>query len=216
MLRPIAVSISVVLVVSLAIARPLRAQNREEPGRRVSLTAGASFGDGETALAVSAGLGFRFSARLGLELELAYARKLDFTLDLCPAPRICVLGGQLPVTGRSVSLVPHLVMELLPMSPRLRAYVQAGAGAAHVRQRYFSGPLVTDSFVQPTEFTRSNMAVAFSFGGGATVQFSRRLAAGADVRSLHLLDEEATADRLITPSGALSTLRVGSRITWQF
>jgi hypothetical protein len=212
---PIAVSLSVVSLVSLAIAPPLGAQSRE-PGRRASLTAGASFGDGETALALSAGLTFPFPARLGLAFELAYARKLDFTLDLCPAPRICVLGGELPVTGRTVSLVPHLLIELLPVSRRLSVYAQAGVGAGHVRQRYFFGPPLISSFAEPVEFTRSKMAVAFSFGGGATAQISRRLAVGADVRSLHVLDEHAKAERFIMPSGALSTLRVGSRITWQF
>lgn len=211
--RPIAVSISVVSLVSLAIAPPLRAENREAPGRRASFTAGASLGDGETALALSLGLGFRWSDRLGLEFELAYARKLDFTLDLCPAPRVCAIGGQVPVTGRTVSLIPHLLFELLPVSRRLRAYAHMGVGAGHVRQRYFFGPPLTG---EPVEFTRSQPAAAFSFGGGVTVRISRRLAMGADVRSLHLLDEEATADRFIRPSGALNTLRVGSRISWQF
>lgn len=216
MLRPIAVSISVVSLVSLAIAPPLRAQGREEPSRRASFTAGASLGDGETALALSAGLGFRLSARLGLEFELAYARNLDFTLDLCPAPLVCVVGGQLPVTGRIVSLVPHLLIELLPVSRRFHAYAQAGVGAGHVRQRYVFGPPFTRSFAEPVESTRSNPVAAFSFGGGVTVQISRRLAMGADVRSLHLFDEEAKLDRFIMPSGALSTLRVGSRICWRF
>jgi hypothetical protein len=66
------------------------------------------------------------------------------------------------------------------------------------------------------ELTRSSLVVATSFGGGATFQISRRLAVGADVRSLQLFDDEATADRFITPSGVLSTLRVGSRVSWRF
>jgi opacity protein-like surface antigen len=213
--RSIAVTTAVVTLVSLAIAPPLDAQTRE-PGRRASFTAGASFGDGETALALSAGLGFHLSPRLGLEFELAYARKLDFTLDLCPSPRVCVLGGQVPVTGRTVSLVPHLVVELSPGSRRLRVYAQAGAGAGHVRQRYFIGPPLTNSLPEPVEFTRSKVVVAFSLGGGAAVQISQRLSVGVDLRSLHLLDEEANLDRFITPSGTLSTLRVGSRISWRF
>lgn len=210
-------SMAVVSLVALAIVPALRAQSCEEPVRRASFMAGASFGDGETALALSAGLGFPLSPRLGVEFELAYARKLDFALDLCPAPRVCVLGGLLPVTGRTVSLVPHLVIELLPVSRRLRAYAQAGVGAGHVRQRYFVGPRpFTSGSAEPVEFTRSNLTLAFSFGGGATVHISRRLAVGADVRSLHLRDEEAKADRFIMPSGTLSTLRVGSRVSWQF
>jgi hypothetical protein len=214
--RPLAVSMTVVSLVSLAIATPLRAQGREEPDWRASFTAGASFGDGETALALSAALGLELSPRLGLEFELAYGRKLDFTLDICPAPLVCVLGGQLPVTGRTVSLVPHLVIELLPATRRVRAYAQAGVGAGHVRQRYFFGPPLTSSFAEPVEFTRSNVAVAFSFGGGATVQISRRFALGVDMRSLHLFDDEAKIDRFIMPSGVLSTLRIGSRVSWHF
>ncbi len=210
-----AVSMVLVSLVSLAIVPPLGAQSREELDQRASFTAGASFGDGETALASSAALAFHFFPRLGLEFELAHARKLDFTLDLCPAPLVCVRGGQLPVTGRTVSFVPHLVVELLPLSHRLRVYAQAGVGAGHVRQRYFVGT-PSSSPIEPVELTRSNVVAAFSFGGGATVQISRRLAVGADVRSLHLLDEEATADRFITPSGMLSTLRVGSRVSWRF
>lgn len=210
MFRRICISIWVVSFFSLALAPPLRAQRSEETGPRASFTAGASFGDGETALALSAALGFPLSDRLGLEFELAYARKLDFTIDLCPAPRVCVLGGQLPVTGRTVSLVPHLLIDLLPVSRRHRAYIQAGVGAGHVRQRYFLG------FASPVELTRSNLTVAFSVGGGASVQISRRLSVGADVRSLHLIDDEATADRFITPSGALDTLRVGSQVSWRF
>lgn len=216
MFRPIAVRMAVVLLVLLGIAAPLRAQPREDPGRSASFTAGASVGDGQTALALSAGLRFQLLPRLGLELELAYGRKLDFTLDLCPAPLVCVFGGQLPVTGRTVSLVPHLVIELLPTSRRLHAYAQAGVGAGHVRQRYFFGSPLTSGFAEPVELTRSNVALALSFGGGTTAQISRRLAVGADVRSLHLLDEEADADRFIMPSGALSTLRFGSRVSWQF
>ena len=215
-LRPIAISVAVVSLVSLAIVPALRAQTREEPVRRASFSAGTSSGDGETALALSAGLGFRLSPRLGVEFELAHARKLDFVLDLCPAPLVCVLGGQLPVTGRTVSLVPHLVLELIPGSRRLRAYAQAGIGAGHVRQRYFVGPPSAAGFAEPVELTRSNPTFAFSFGGGAMAHISRRFSVGADVRSLHLRDDEAQADRFIMPSGTLSTLRVSSRISWQF
>lgn len=173
-----------------------------------------SLGDGERALALSAGLGLRLSSRLELEFELAYARKLDFTLDLCPAPRVCVVGGQVPVTGRTVSLVPHLVVDLLPPGRRLRAYAQAGAGVGHVRQRYF--PTVFPRAADAAERTRSNVVLAFSAGAGATVDLTRRLAIGVDVRSLHLLDEDTSPDRFITPARMLSTLRVGSRVAWRF
>lgn len=208
-------TVAVLSAVSLMLAQPLAAQGREKTDTRASFAAGASFGDGGTALALSAGLRFGFSTRVGLEVEAAYARKLDFTIDLCPAPRICVLGGRLPVTGRTVSLAPHLTLELLPPSSAIRAYVGAGVGAGHVRQRYFSS-VSAGIGNERVEFTRSSLTFALSFGGGAMVQVSRRLAIGADVRSLHLLDEPANLERFIAPSGALRTLRVGSRVSWQF
>jgi hypothetical protein len=215
MFRPTVVRVVLVSLVLLAIESPVRAQSSEPFDKRASVTVGASFGDGETALASSVALGFQLLPRLGLEFELAHARKLDFTLDLCPAPLVCVRGGHLPVTGRTVSLVPHLVVELLPSSHRLRVYVQAGGGVGHVRQRYFTS-VPTSGAIEPVELTRSNMVAAFSFGGGAMVQLSRRLEVGADVRSLYVLDDESTTDRHITPAGVLSTLRVGSRVSWRF
>ena len=90
-----------VLLMVLAGA-PLHAQSGDESRKhaaRASFTTGASFGDGETALGLAAALGFRVGDRLGLEFELAHARKLDFTIDLCPPPRVCVIGGQLARHG---------------------------------------------------------------------------------------------------------------------
>ena len=201
-----------VLLMVLAGA-PLHAQSGDESRKhaaRASFTTGASFGDGETALGLAAALGFSVGDRLGLEFELAHARKLDFTIDLCPPPRVCVIGGQLPVTGRTVTLVPHLVLELLLRSSRLRAYAQAGIGAGHVRQRY---PF---TFGPPVEFTRSNLTAALSAGGGLAFRIVPHLTVGADVRSLHVLDDEANPDQFITPSGVLSTIRVGCRVSWEF
>jgi opacity protein-like surface antigen len=182
-------------------------------GRQASFTAGTSFGDGGSALALTAGMGFRFSQRIGMDIELAYARKLDFTLELCPAPLVCVRGGQLPVTGRTVALIPHAVVDLFPSSRRSRVYVLAGIGAGHVRQRYFDGPPFPG---ERLESTRSSLTVALSFGGGAEVRISRRLAVGADIRYLQLLDKEATLERFIAPAGALRAMRAGARVSWRF
>jgi hypothetical protein len=190
------------------------AQVGDAPGRRASFTAGASLGDGDTALALSAALAFRVAPRASLEFEVDYARKLDFTLDLCPAPLVCVIGGTRPVTGRTVSIAPHLVIELLGPSSRVRAYAQAGVGGGHVRQRYFTGPIETGN--SSGELTRSSRVVAVSFGGGVSARVSRQLAIGADLRVLHLFDDESTAERFIQPSGTLRTVRLGSRVSWEF
>jgi opacity protein-like surface antigen len=200
-------------VASLSMASQGFAEIREDrDSRHVSFTTGASFGDGDTALALSAAMGIRFSSRVGLELEAAYARKLDFTADLCPPPRVCVIGGRLPVTGRTVALVPQLTVDLLPAHLRVRAYLQAGAGAGHVRQRYWVPRPDPDA----VEFTRSNLTAALAYGGGVDARVSRRLAVGADVRWLQMLDDEPGDDPFITPAGTLSTIRVGARVRWRF
>jgi hypothetical protein len=75
---------------------------------------------------------------------------------------------------------------------------------------------LTNPATEPVELTRSKVTAALSIGGGAEVQISSRLAVGADVRSLHVFDENAKADRFIMPSGVLRTLRVGTRVGWRF
>jgi hypothetical protein len=105
--------------------------------RYASGTAGASFGDGETAPAFGAALGFRMARRFGVELEIAYARKLDFTLDLCPPPLVCVVGGLCPVTGRTVSFLVDLVVDLPSPWRPVRPYALGGVGVGPLRQRYW-------------------------------------------------------------------------------
>ena len=202
------------LAIGLAGTTTLWAQERREHERTASFTLGASFNDGGTALASTIGLGGAFSSRLGVDVELSHARKLDFTIDLCPPPRVCVIGGRLPVTGRTLSLVPHLTVQLMPVSNRVQFYALGGAGLGHVRQRYFLVPPSFDG--DRSEFTRSQLTPALSFGAGATFAVTRRLAAGVDLRSLHLEDDEGEEAGFITPAGWISTVRVGARIVWRF
>ena len=90
----------------------------------------------------------------------------------------------------------------------------AGVGAGHVRQRYFLVPAFFSA--DRPEFTRSSLTPVVSVGGGADFSIARRFAAGVDVRSLHLLDDEVDDSRFITPAGTLSTIRVGARIVYRF
>ena len=207
------VTVVVPLIAAFTAAPPLRAQSGAERGEQASFTIGTSLGDGKSALALSLGLGARVSSRVGVEVEVAHARKLDFTLDLCPAPLLCVVGGRIPVTGRTVSLVPQVAIHLRPTSARSDVYLQGGIGAGHVRQRYFVGPPLGPN---DAERTRSNFTLAFAFGGGVAMKISQRVALGVDVRSLHLRDDPPALDRFIVPADMLSTLRIGSRVSWQF
>jgi len=203
----------VCLIAALAGTATVRAQDRRER-RRASFTAGASVGDGNIALASTLALGAGWFSRIGLDVELSHARKLDFAIDLCPPPRVCVIGGQLPVTGRTLSLVPHLTVQLMPASARVQLYTLAGLGLGHVRQRYFLVP--SGAGADRPELTRSKLTPAVSFGGGVTFDVTRRFAAGIDMRSLHLEDDEGEEGRFITPAGWIDTVRVGARIVWRF
>lgn len=213
-------------------AQPASAQQAsasELPRREASAIVGASFGDGETAPALSAALGFRITRLVGVEFELAYARKLDFTLDLCPAPLVCVLGGQVPVTGRTVSLVPHLLFELPTGGSRVHPHAVAGLGVTHLRQWHLAPAGVAGAAggaagssvgsatnVVPVEFKRSELALTLSFGGGVAVDLSRRFTLGAEVRAVRLFGEEASPDRFIVPAGTMTMVRVGSRVSYRF
>lgn len=208
----------IAFVALLHAAPPAAAEQSPDDGlyREASFTAGASFGDGDTALAMSGALGFGLLPRLAIELELAYGRRLDFTLDYEPPPDTGMVGGQVPVTGRTVSLVPHVRVELGPVRGPLRVYAVAGIGAGQVRQRYVIGPATVQGAGSAVEFTRSNVVGALSFGGGMSVALTRRLLLGADVRSLHLFDDEAAVEQRILPAGHLVTLRAGARVSWRF
>ena len=203
----------VCLAILFAAAGSVSAQEGRRVERSASFTMGASFGDGRTALASAVGAGARWSNGIGVDVELSHARKLDFTLELCPPPRVCVIGGRVPVTGRTLSLVPHLTVHLLA-SRRLRLYALAGVGAGHIRQRYFLVPSIFGG--ERPEFTRSSLTMAVSLGGGAAFAPARRFGVGIDVRSLHLFDEDGEAARFIEPAGVLGTLRVGARAVWSF
>ena len=204
----------VCLTVLLAGSATVCAQDRRQVERNASFTLGASFGDGGAALASTIGLGIGWPSRLGIDVELSHARKLDFSIDLCPPPRVCIIGGQLPVVGRTVSLVPHLTIRLTPASARVRLYALGGVGLGHIRQRYY---LVPASFgADRAELTRSHLAPAMSIGAGATFDVTGRIAVGGDLRSLHLRDDEAEEARFIIPAGWIRTVRVGARIVWRF
>ncbi len=200
------------VLLSLLAASAAFAQDQSARSRRAAFTTGVSFGDGGTSLALSAVLGVGLWGRVGLEFEAAYARRQDFAIDLCPPPRVCIIGGRLPVTGRTLALVPQLTLALLPPRHRVRAYVQAGAGAGHVRQRYWFPRQAPDA----VEHTRSKLTAAIAYGGGVDVAVSRSFAIGADARWLSLFDDAARVERFITPDGALTTFRIGSRVTWRF
>jgi opacity protein-like surface antigen len=208
--RPPARQLLVVVCIFVLLVTPsLWAQGTDPSRGRASGTAGWSLGDGGTAPSFGLALGYWPTRRVGVEFELAYAKNLEFTIDRCPPPLVCILGGQLPVKGRTLSLIPQLVVEPTAWE-RFHPYVLAGVGFAHLRQRYTVNAAVA------SEFTRSKKALALSVGAGVDVRVTRRLRLGLDIRSRQLFDEEPELNRYIVPAGTLSTVRIGSHATWKF
>jgi hypothetical protein len=212
-------------LLTLAWPQPLFAQRADVRERRASGTAGVSLGDGESALALAAALRYEIAGPFHMEAQLAYARNLDFTLDLCPRPHVCVIGGTIPVTGRTVSLLADLVADL-PSWGSLRPHLVAGGGVAHLRQRYVVPPEITRVAgdleqvvgvpVERIERTRSKLAPALVVGLGADVPLSHRLAVGMDVHLLSIFDDAPTPERFIMPAATLTTVRLESRVSWRF
>jgi hypothetical protein len=200
-----------ILLAMVAMPRRLFAQSGPKPERfEVSFAIGASLGDGGTALASTLELDVPVSSRFAVGVEAAHARSLDFALDLCPPPLVCIRGGRLPVTGRTVALIPHVKFEVLPRS-RVRLSLQGGVGGGHVRQRW-----VDAAFTPGIEFTRSSLTAALSLGATTTVDVSNRVTVGVDIRSLQVFDEHSPDSRFIQPSGTLRTVRVAARTGWRF
>jgi opacity protein-like surface antigen len=209
----------------IAAAHAAEAHGTNEIRRDASAIVGASLGDGDTAATVSASLGFSFAHHFGVDFELSYAGHLEFMLDLCPAPGNCPVSEHTPVTGRTVSLVPHFVLDLASSSSRVHPYAIAGVGVTHLRQWYVLSPAVdrvdlgvpgVEIDTRSTERKRSKLAPTLAFGGGMSVRLSRNVALGADVRLMALFDEAPDGEQNMLALGTIATIRAGSRITLRF
>src|SRR5512134_3964211 len=66
----------------LASAVPVCAQGGGEPRGRASGSAGVSLGDGGVAPSFGAALSYWPTRHVGVELELAYSKNLEFAIDL--------------------------------------------------------------------------------------------------------------------------------------
>ena len=104
-IRPLAILIGCLIAPSLAAAQP------SERGPRLGGIVSGSFGDGGPAPAIGVAGGYRFTSRLGFEVDASYMPGLDFgDFPSCPAGYICiattvpalaVLGGSFSLHGRA-------------------------------------------------------------------------------------------------------------------
>ena len=96
-----------------------------------------SFGDGGPAPTIGLTAGYPLTPTIRVELDGSYVRNLDFgRFFSCPPDRVCVAVVSFPFTlrGEAASLGGNVVSELPWSARRVRPYVLAGAGVAHIRR----------------------------------------------------------------------------------
>jgi opacity protein-like surface antigen len=181
-----------------------------------------SFGDGGPATSVAVSAGYRFTPRLGVELEVSHLQSLDFgDFPACPPEVLCILaapfglsvrGGVLSLSGRATSFTVNLISEL-PIGARwIRPYGAAGGGLANVRRELF------DDFIARTTSTTSTEPV-MTIGGGADFPVWRGLAVGVDLRYQRVFEEEMRFDYWSYRSDFphhLNLTRLGTSVRYRF
>ena len=180
---------------------------------RITGSVSSAFGDGGPALAVALAAAYPTASGLRLEVEGTFVRKLDFgQYQSCPPDAICAAVVSFPftVTGDAASLGGNVVAELPWRARRVRPYVVAGAGIAHVRRqrldtRFDRATLLT---------TLSSTAPLLTGGGGLEFLLGDRLVLGADARYQRMYEKDQFHRIDIPPN--LDFVRIGSTIGYRF
>jgi hypothetical protein len=171
---------AVVCLSTAASAQPFQS------GARIGAELSGSFGDGGAAPAVALAGGYRFTPRIGVEVDAWYATKLDFgDVPACPPDRFCaaVVGGTLTVHGRALSVSGNFISELPVRATWIRPYLVGGAGIARVRFEQ------QDTFFGFRQ-TFNSSGPMLTAGGGVDFPLGRRLILGIDVRQQWLFPED--------------------------
>ena len=184
----------------------------QDGGARISGFYAGTFGEGATNTAAGGAVGYRFTPRVGFELEAFALPELEFedTGD----------------SGRGVAFLTNFVSEFPSPARWLTPYVQGGGGVANISQsRLFAripdniqgiprGRITfrrdgRSSFEDDMRIDlgarRNDIAVALSLGGGVDFTVWRGLALGPNITYLKLFGN--IADRDLTRIGFRSSYR---------
>jgi len=212
----LALCLSAVLAGCL-IVPPLAAGQPPERGPRVGGVVSGSFGDGGPAPTVGISAGYRFTPRLGVEVDASYMPGLDFgEFDICPPGVFCalpvtaglpVVGGTQSLHGRAALVSVNGVSEIPVRAHWLRPYVVGGVGVAEVRreQRY-------DSY--PIRFTRTSVGPLLTAGGGVDFLVWRNVGIGVDLRYQHVFEKDQFGRSDMDHN--LTATRFGSSVSYRF
>ena len=201
--------ILVLFLAFLSVSIPAHAQH----DARISASLSSAFGDGGPAPAVALAAAFPVFSRTRLEVEGTYVRNLDFgRYYSCPPDAICVAVVSFPfgLAGDAVSLGGNLVAEVPWHTRRIRPYVVAGSGIAHVRREQLE-----TRYDRTTTLTRtSSTAPLLTAGGGVEFPLGNRLVIAADARYQRLFEKDRFHRIDIPPN--VDLVRVGFAIGYRF
>jgi hypothetical protein len=207
---PITLRTLALLLFMFSSVTDVRAQ---DGGARVSGFYAGTFGEGETSIAAGGAVGYRFTPRVGFELEAFALPELEFDDTGDP--------------GRGVAFLTNFISELPSPARWLTPYVQGGGGVANISQtgvfgrlpdNFQSSPrgrilgrrdgrpgLEDDMRIADVGARRNETTVALSVGGGVDFTVWRGLAVGPNITYLKLFGN--IADRDLTRIGFRSSYR---------
>lgn len=213
----------VMLMVMVLTTATASAQVGREPGGKVFGLVGGSFGDGETAVATSAGAGIRLTRHLGLDVELFHVAGLDLTEDRFFALRL-TFAPPLDIEregGLTVFLTKFNVD--FPVGARLIPFVAGGGGIGRLSEEISFGNGRRDAIASreqlgqlfgdrrplifpPPDINFSETGLVLTLEGGLDLLLWKGFAIGGDARWIRLL-----ADR-----GTFDFAQITSRVSYRF
>ena len=206
---PRRVRLLLLLIASLVVALPAYAQHEA----RITASLSSAFGDGGPAPAVALAAAYPVFSRVRLEVEGTYVRSLDFgSYQSCPPTLFCAAVVSFPftLTGDAASLGGNVVAELPWRARRIRPYVVAGAGMAHVRrerlERWYDGRTFFSTLSSTGPLITAGGGVEFLLGRGVTLAADARYQRTYEKDQFHRID--------IPPN--LDLVRIGSSVGYRF
>jgi hypothetical protein len=207
------------VTVALALLAPARAEG-QDPGAYASFVPSMALSDASASLALSGTFGVRFNRAVAFELELTsapdFARQRDFGVLPLAVTALSIFPAQrFDLETRAVLFLTNARVFIPTTLSRVRPFVVAGGGLAHVRQDVaFSwtasatggignpqplrltgtggDPFVPNAsllFPQLYQTTSADLALALTLGGGASVDVWKGLSVDVDLRYYRLMGQ---------------------------
>jgi opacity protein-like surface antigen len=181
---------------------------------RVAAFVSSAVGDGGPSPALGVTAGYRVLRNMRVEVDAAVVPNLDFgRFYTCPPNAVCIAVASFPFSlrGDAAAIGGNVVGELPWRTRRIRPYVLAGAGIAHVRRQQRQQQF-TSSSIRVTTFDSTKPLL--TGGGGVDVLLGDRAALGVDARYQRMFEEDHFHRIDIRPN--LDLVRIGSSISYRF